>query len=116
VAHADAPGFSQDQQRHLGALVLGQRGGLRKVEPTLAHPDRRWQLLCLRLAAITCHARADAPAGWRLKRGPNAAELRFDTAGAVDLRTLHLLREEVLAWQRGSALGLSVCEPETAAA
>lgn len=116
VAHADAPGFSQDQQRHLGALVLGQRGGLRKVEPTLAHPDRRWQLLCLRLAAIACHARADAPAGWRLKRGPNAAELRLDTAGAVDLRTLHLLREEVLAWQRGSALGLSVCEPETAAA
>ena len=36
LAHVDAPGFSQSQQRHLAALVLGQRGGLRKVEATLA--------------------------------------------------------------------------------
>ena len=32
VANVDAAGFSQSQQRRIGELVLGQRGGLRKLE------------------------------------------------------------------------------------
>jgi exopolyphosphatase/guanosine-5'-triphosphate,3'-diphosphate pyrophosphatase len=35
MGHVDAPGFSQSQQRHLGLLLLAQRGGLRKVEAEL---------------------------------------------------------------------------------
>ena len=41
VAHADAAGFSQSEQRRIGELVLGQRGGLRKVEASLATPPSR---------------------------------------------------------------------------
>jgi exopolyphosphatase / guanosine-5'-triphosphate,3'-diphosphate pyrophosphatase len=36
LAHVDAPGFSQSQQRRMADLVLGQRGGLRKIEAALA--------------------------------------------------------------------------------
>ena len=59
LAHVDAPGFSQSQQRRIGELVLGQRGGLRKLEARLAKPTFALQLLCLRLAVIVCHARGD---------------------------------------------------------
>jgi exopolyphosphatase/guanosine-5'-triphosphate,3'-diphosphate pyrophosphatase len=59
LAHVDAPGFSQSQQRRLGELVLAQRGGLRKVEASLRRKTFAWQVLCLRLAIIACHARGD---------------------------------------------------------
>src|SRR6185369_3870918 len=52
LAHVDAPGFSQSQQRRLGELVLAQRGGLRKVETSLTLEGFAWQVLCLRLAII----------------------------------------------------------------
>jgi exopolyphosphatase/guanosine-5'-triphosphate,3'-diphosphate pyrophosphatase len=32
LAHVDAAGFSQSQLRRIADLVLGQRGGLRKLE------------------------------------------------------------------------------------
>ena len=35
LAHVDAPGFSQSQLRRIADLVLGQRGGLRKLEARL---------------------------------------------------------------------------------
>ena len=110
LAHADAAGFSQNQQRYLSALVLGQRGGLRKVEASLAGAEFAWQLLCLRLALIACHARSDAPVGhWRLQRSGASAELEVQRGGpSPDLRTQHLLREEALNWQRVSALSLQV--------
>jgi exopolyphosphatase/guanosine-5'-triphosphate,3'-diphosphate pyrophosphatase len=112
LAHVDAAGFSQSQQRYLAALVLGQRGGLRKVEASLAGSDYPWQLLCLRLAAIVCHARSDAQSvHWRLQRQDNVARLGYDRKGtAPDPRTLYLLREEAGAWQRVSALTLVVPE------
>jgi exopolyphosphatase/guanosine-5'-triphosphate,3'-diphosphate pyrophosphatase len=67
LGHVDAPGFSQSQQRRIGDLVLGQRGGLRKMEPLLASETFAWQVLCLRLAVIKCHARGEAdPSALRL--------------------------------------------------
>ena len=57
LAHADAAGFSQSQQRRLAELVLAQRGSLRKSEAALANEAFAWQVLCLRLAIIKCHAR-----------------------------------------------------------
>ena len=47
LGNVDAPGFSQSQQRRLAELVLAQRGGLRKVEASLMHPDFAWQAMCL---------------------------------------------------------------------
>jgi exopolyphosphatase/guanosine-5'-triphosphate,3'-diphosphate pyrophosphatase len=108
LANVDAPGFSQSQQRRIGALVLGQRGGLRKVETSLANEDFAWQVLCLRLAIVKCHARGDVdPAVLALARQGQSAVLGFDPAWAESHpRTVHLLREETEAWTRGGTLKL----------
>ena len=108
--HVDAPGFSQSQLRRLGALVLGQRGGLRKIEASLVRDDFAWQLLCLRLGAIKCHARGEVSTdAIRLKRDGSTAELSFD-AGWTDShpRTRHLLEEEAAMWARGGPLKLEL--------
>ena len=53
------PGFAEHQLGQLSTLVLGQRGGLRKLEDRLqANALVRDQLLALR-CAILCHARRD---------------------------------------------------------
>ncbi len=102
MAHVDAPGFSQSQQRRIADLVLAQRGGLRKIEPQLTSERFAWQVLALRLAAIKCHARGlvDAKA-LRLKRDGRQARLAYrETWGQSHPRTLHLLREEAESWAR----------------
>ena len=76
LAHVDAPGFSQSQLRRIGELVLGQRGGLRKMEAALQGAGFALHLLCLRLAVIVCHARDDVDAG--------AVSLRLDERRADD--------------------------------
>jgi exopolyphosphatase/guanosine-5'-triphosphate,3'-diphosphate pyrophosphatase len=102
MAHVDAPGFSQSQQRRIGELVLGQRGGLRKIEPQLCSERFAWQVLALRLAVIKCHARGEVdPQAMRLKRDGKQARLGFRNAWASSHpRTLHLLREEAESWSR----------------
>ena len=102
LGHVDAPGFSQSQQRRMADLVLGQRGGLRKIEAELCSERFAWQVLALRLAVIKCHARGlvDAKA-LRLKRDGKLARLGLRNAWADrHPRTLHLLREEAEAWSR----------------
>lgn len=110
LSHADAAGFSQSQQRHLGELLLGQRGGLRKVEGPLADGGYRWQLLCLRLAVILCHARVDVPVDvLRLTAHGPQAWLGLEPAWATGHpRTLYLLQEEAQAWSRTSHLRLQL--------
>ena len=108
LAHVDAPGFSQSQQRHLADLVLGQRGGLRKVEPALASATFAWQLLCLRLALIACHARDDTDgAALALRARGRDAQLAWPARWAdTHPRTLYLLQEEAAAWARNGSLRL----------
>jgi exopolyphosphatase/guanosine-5'-triphosphate,3'-diphosphate pyrophosphatase len=110
VSHVDAPGFSQSQQRRLGDLVLGQRGGLRKVESALARGVASWQMLCLRLAVIECHARGEVDArGLQLRREGNTARLSFTPQWAEDHpRTAYLLREEAEVWNRQGGLMLTL--------
>jgi exopolyphosphatase/guanosine-5'-triphosphate,3'-diphosphate pyrophosphatase len=111
VGHVDAPGFSQSQQRALANLVLGQRGGLRKLGPPLVSPGFARQLLCLRLAVIAHHARSDASADtWHLRWEGDDAELSFDARAPIDPRTLYLLREEAAHWQRSGVLRLKLRE------
>ncbi len=110
LAHADAAGFSQSQLRRVGELVLGQRGGLRKIENSLTREDFAWQVLCLRLAIIKCHARGDVNVdAMRLKRDGASAELDF-TAGWTEAhpRTRHLLEEEAAMWERNGPLKLEL--------
>ena len=111
MAHLDAPGFSQSQQRRIGQLVLAQRGGLRKVEEPLADPLFAWQALCLRLAVIRCHARGIEPTmAYRLsRRNGRVAVLGWEPPHATpNPRTLHLLQEEVQTWERQGPLKLEL--------
>ena len=108
VANVDAAGFSQSQQRRISELVLGQRGGLRKLDPALSNPTFARQALCLRLAVIKCHARGAIDAhALRLKRDERGARLDYSPDWADSHpRTLHLLREEAEAWARQGSLRL----------
>jgi exopolyphosphatase/guanosine-5'-triphosphate,3'-diphosphate pyrophosphatase len=112
MAHADAAGFSQSQQRRIGELVLGQRGGLRKIEAQLSNETFAWQVMCLRLAAIKCHARGDVDAqAMQLRTRGREATLTFSTAWAEEHpRTTFLLHEEAASWARGASLKLSLSE------
>jgi exopolyphosphatase/guanosine-5'-triphosphate,3'-diphosphate pyrophosphatase len=108
LAHVDAPGFSQSQQRRVGELALGQRGGLRKVEPQMASETFAWQVLCLRLALIKCHARGEVnPRALTLRPRQREAQLGYSAAwAAAHPRTLFLLQEEAATWARSGPLRL----------
>ena len=110
LGHVDAAGFSQSQLKRLGELVLGQRGGLRKIEDNLAQLDFAWQVLCLRLAIIKCHARGDVdPLALSLQRSGTLATLGFTKAWEqANPRKLHQIREEVEAWSRSGVLRLEL--------
>jgi exopolyphosphatase/guanosine-5'-triphosphate,3'-diphosphate pyrophosphatase len=110
IDHVDAPGFSQSQQRRIGQMVLGQRGGLRKLDSALDSPVFAAQVLCLRLAVIKCHARGPVdPAALSLRLKGRDARLRFARGWADNHpRTLFLLHEEIEAWARGGALRFSL--------
>jgi exopolyphosphatase/guanosine-5'-triphosphate,3'-diphosphate pyrophosphatase len=111
IGHVDAAGFSQSQQRRLADLVLAQRGGLRKVEAQLAQDSFAWQVLCLRLATLVCHARDDTDVQpLRLERqAARQALLMVPPAWAqAHPRTMHLLGEEASVWERSGALALKI--------
>ena len=112
LGHVDAPGFSQSQLRRLADLVLGQRGGLRKIDTSLTMHGFAWQVLCLRLAIIKCHARADVDAdAVQLERSGMNACLRFSRRWAAENpRKLHLIGEEIEAWSRTGIIRLTLCD------
>jgi exopolyphosphatase/guanosine-5'-triphosphate,3'-diphosphate pyrophosphatase len=106
LAHVDAAGFSQSQLRRIADLVLGQRGGLRKVEARLQEANFPLHLLCLRLAVILCHARGDVDPR-DVAVAASGTQVRIALApGWADShpRALHLLREEIDAWSRSGIL------------
>lgn len=112
VGHVDAPGFSQNQQRRLADLVLGHRGGLRKIEPALADPAMAAQVMALRLAVLLCHAR-NAPEQPLPVLSAEARQLHLRlTSGwaAQHPRTLHLLHGEVDAWSKVGLLRLQIVQ------
>jgi exopolyphosphatase/guanosine-5'-triphosphate,3'-diphosphate pyrophosphatase len=92
----------------VAGLVLGQRGGLRKVESDLVGDDYAWQLLALRIAAILAHARAATdPAAVDLRADGHVARLALESGWAErHPRTLHLLIAEADAWSRTGRLTL----------
>ncbi|MCJ0763044.1 exopolyphosphatase [Variovorax terrae] len=103
--NADAPGFALPELHHLSLLVLGHRGKLRKLIVDFEDAVFVGQLLCLRLAVILCHARRDPDLkGLQLEATPGADHRLLLTCrpGWADTypQSAHLLREEVLAWQK----------------
>jgi len=103
--NADAMGFSLSEMHRLSILVLGHRGKLRKLENALDDEELVVQLMVLRLAVILCHARRDPDLdGMVLTRNAKHSvhlrlECRSGWASSYP-QSAHLLREEVLAWQK----------------
>lgn len=103
--NADAMGFALSELHKLSQLVLGHRGKLRKLEVDFGDSLFIQQLVALRLAVILCHARRDPDLkGFQLTREAddvNNFEIgcRPEWAQAFP-QSAHLLREEVLAWQK----------------
>ncbi|MEY2689672.1 MAG: hypothetical protein RL375_3871 [Pseudomonadota bacterium] len=109
LAHVDAPGFSQSQQRMLAKLVLGQRGGLRKVQDLWSDTQRLQQLLALRLAVLLCHPRIEAPSGLQVQLTPrpdgHVLALHWPASWSGDLpRMTYLLEQEAAAWAKMDGL------------
>jgi exopolyphosphatase/guanosine-5'-triphosphate,3'-diphosphate pyrophosphatase len=101
--NADAPGFAVNEMHWLSQLVLGHRGKLRKLGTALDDETFVSQLLALRLAVILCHARRDPDlGGLRLARADSRLFSIACRAGWAEAypQSAHLLREEVLAWQK----------------
>lgn len=111
--NADAMGFALSELHTLSLLVLGHRGKLRKLEADFEDAHFVQQLLALRLAVILCHARRDPDlAGLALTRelGNTHHFVLTSRPGWAQAfpQSAHLLREEVLAWQKTPwSLGLT---------
>jgi exopolyphosphatase / guanosine-5'-triphosphate,3'-diphosphate pyrophosphatase len=113
LAHLDAPAFSQTEQRKLAAIVLGQRGGLRKLEAPLAERRFALQVLALRLAVIKCHARGavDARALRLAADGKQRYSLSYASGWSSSRpRTVYLLQQEAEAWNKSGVLSLQLAE------
>ncbi len=103
--NADAMGFAMSELHKLSLLVLGHRGKLRKLEVDFGDEAFITQLLALRLAVVLCHARRDPDtSGIQLTRDlqkTNCFTLSYPASWAQAFpQSAHLLREEVLAWQK----------------
>ena len=102
--HADVGGFAVSELHRLALLVLGHRGKLRKLEADFTDPLFVLQLLALRLAVILCHARRNPVLdGLVVECHPTHHRVRLtcDRTWALAYpQSSHLLREEVVAWQK----------------
>ncbi len=120
LQHCDMPGFSEDEQARLAALVLGQTGGLTKLRALLPSFDDWLRVLCLRLAVVL-HRRRDLglPPSMRLRAKPGSGarfELPADWAGSHPL-TDQSLRLECAEWTKSGPWALDYrALPESAAA
>ena len=104
LENTDLPGFTINELHRLGLLVLGHRGKLKKLDDTLEDPLFVLQLMALRLAVILCHARRDPDISevqieLDSKRRSVRLQLGRDWA-AMWPQSAHLLKEELLAWQK----------------
>ena len=104
LEHTDLAGFTVDELHHLGVLVLGHRGKLRKLGAALDALTVAQPLLSLRLAVLLCHARrAPDVHGLRLQSAPASQgfELQLPTGWAQRFpQSAHLLHEEQIAWAK----------------
>lgn len=102
IDNADAPGFAEWERHRLSLLVLGHRGKPRKLEAWLDDEVFVHQLLSLRLAVLLCHARREPDlSGVRVRASGRAVQLVVAPDWARRYpQSAHLLREEVLAWEK----------------
>jgi len=102
VQHGDLAGFSNTDQERIAALILSQRGNLKKVLDALMNEARVAKIVALRLAVLLCHARRPVQLPkWTLKTGKTWIEfgLEADWLSRHPL-TQHLLDEEAAQWSK----------------
>jgi len=109
IRNADMPGFSRMEQDQLSRIVLGHRGGLRKMQGLLDTPDRLLPTLALRLAALFYRARAAVrPPAMQLTAAGNRVEIALDASWlAQHPLTAAALDNEVVEW-KGLGIRLTV--------
>jgi exopolyphosphatase/guanosine-5'-triphosphate,3'-diphosphate pyrophosphatase len=105
--NADAAGFSMPELHRLSLLVLGHRGKLKKLDIDFSDISFLMQLLSLRLAVILCHARREPELKGIQLVLQSGEPTRFVMScrpgwAATYPQSAHLLREEVIAWQKTS--------------
>lgn len=102
--NADMLGFGLPELHRMGALVLGQRGKLKKLEAELQEDDFAKMLLALRLSVILCHARKNPnPSMLEVQCNPfkRHITLAAPLAWCDDHpQSAHLLRQETTAWSK----------------
>jgi len=107
--NTDAPGFSLPEWHHLGQLLLGHRGKVRKLDTDFENEAFVKQLICLRLAVLLCHARrTPSLSPLQLSHQGKTFHLKASSQWAQQFpQSAHLLREETVLWQKtGWELGL----------
>lgn len=102
LRHSDMAGFSTADQERLAALVLAQRGSLKKVAAELEDRPFADKVLALRLATLVLHARraVELPS-WSLRAVQDGAQFAINGEWlAHHPLTRYLLDEEATLWQR----------------
>jgi exopolyphosphatase/guanosine-5'-triphosphate,3'-diphosphate pyrophosphatase len=109
IRNADMPGFSRMEQEHLGRLVLGHRGGLRKMQGLLDVPERVMPALALRLAALFYRSRAGVtPPDIRLAVAGSKVEIALSESWLAEHPlTAAALETEAIEW-KGLGVKLTV--------
>ncbi len=105
--NTDAPGFALFELHRLSLLVLGHKGKLRKLDIDFSDESFVYQLICLRLAVIVCHARREPDYKKMQLRVSDKATNRFELWleplwSQRFPQSQHLLQQEVIAWQKTS--------------
>lgn len=105
--NTDAPGFAMNELHRLSLLVLGHKGKLKKLEIDFNDEGFAYQLICLRLAVIVCHARREPDYKKLLlkisEKQSNRIELWMEPLWSQRFpQSQHLLQQEIIAWQKTS--------------
>jgi exopolyphosphatase / guanosine-5'-triphosphate,3'-diphosphate pyrophosphatase len=101
VEHSDFPGFSERERAAISQLVLGHTGSLKKLIRDEFSNGTLKRLLCIRVAAIFAHGRANIEHSPRLRARGGAFELSNDAELATKRPlTAWLLEEECERWSK----------------
>lgn len=101
IEHSDIYGFSEQERAALALLVLGHTGSLKKLDRSTLTPALLLRLVCLRLAAIFSHGRAETQPTIALASNNESFVLAVD-GGWLATRplTAFLLEEETTRWSK----------------
>ena len=102
--NTDLLGFGMPELHHLGLLILGQRGKLKKLENELKEDEFAKMLMALRVSLILCHARKD-PDHLTLCLNCDEQKRRIALSATFSWaqefpQSVHLLKQEISSWAK----------------